>query len=110
MIELVIFILPTFISMVMNDYLNKNEKTIYDIIKTFGEYCCLNNMIAMAGVFIYKGGNVNINQNLEMFGFVFEYFVLAIIIATILPIIIEFIKKNVSINIVFKEIENEKDN
>ena len=110
MIEIIIFILPTFISMIIHDCLNKNDKNLYSIIKTFGGYCCLNNIVAMIGLLIYKGINFSIVQSLEVFSFVFRYFILSIFIATMSPIATEFIKKNVSIKIVFKEFRNEKEN
>ncbi len=109
MIELIIFILPTFISIIMHDYFNKNEKTIYGIFKTFGAYCCLNNLIMMIVLFLYKSEDFIFNVQLEISGFIFKYFTLSSIIALLLPIAVEFIKKNVNLKIVFKEVKNEKE-
>lgn len=106
--EFIIFILPIFIAIIVHDYLNNKEKNIYSIIKTFGGYCCLNNLICMSVLFLYQKDEINLNEQINRFNFVFKYFVLACITATILPIVIEFIKKNVSIKFIFKEVKNEK--
>lgn len=110
MIEFIIFILPTFIAIIMHDYLKGKEKSIYEIIKTAGGYCCLNNLICMGILFLYQKNEIYLNEHMHRFNFVFKYFVLACIIGTLLPIVIEFIKKNVSIKFIFKEVKNEENN
>lgn len=106
--EFIIYILPTFIAIIMHDYLNNKEKSIYSIIKTFAGYCCLNNLICMSVLFLYQREQIYLNEQIDRFDFVFKYFLIACGIATILPIVIEFIKKNVSIKFVFKEVKNEE--
>ena len=110
MIELIIFVLPTFFSLIMNDYFNKNQKTLYGIIKTFGAYCCLNNLIIMIVLFLYKTEDFYIKESIKLFDFIFNYFTLSSIVDISLPILVEFIKKNVNFKIVFKEVKNEKEN
>ena len=107
MIEIILFILPTFFALIIHDKLNHNEKNLYSIVKTFGGYCCLINLLLMCILFLYRTQDFEIQANMKMFDFTFKYFVLASVVATVLPIILEFIKRNVSLQIVFKEKENE---
>lgn len=110
MIEFIMFILPTIIAIIIHDNINDREKNIYSILKNVGGYCCLNNLIIMAILFLYQNDEIYLNEHIHRFNFVFKYFVLSCVVATILPIVIEFIKKNVSIKIVFKEVKNEESN
>jgi len=110
MIEILIFILPTFFALVVNDKINTKEKNLYDIIKNFGGYCCLINLVMMIILFIYIPNDFDITEHIKRLNFIFKYFLLATILAVILPITVEFIKKNVNINLIFKEVKHEKGN
>lgn len=108
MLEFIIFILPTFTSLIIDDYINNKQNTLYSLVKKIGGYCCLNNLIAMAVVYLYKNGELYINENMQRFDFVFKYFTLACAISMLLPIVIKFIIKNVELKFIFKEVKDEK--
>ena len=72
MIEIIMFVLPTIISLIMHDALKNRSKDIYSIIKTFGGYCLLNNLLVMSVLYLYKNGEIYINENIQRFDFVFN--------------------------------------
>ena len=110
MIEIIIFVLPTIISLIIHDALKNRENDVYSIIKAFGGYCLLDNLLVMAVLYLYKNGEFYLSENIQRFDFVFKYFVLASVIATVLPVLVEFIKRNVTIKFIFKEVKNEENN
>ena len=102
MLEFISFILPSFISISIDN--NQKDKVI-GVIKKFGLYCSINNLITLA-IIIIKHSSMILGFDYITINFCFKYILLQTIIAILTPYIISIIKQNIKINVEVKR--NEK--
>lgn len=111
MIYLLLFVLPAVFSMIIKDKLFKEKLNVQDTIYIFVKYILYLNLIIFGCLFLYsKGGDSSISYALDNISFIFKVLLLSVFCSIIIPIVEEYIKKNINIKINFKyeETKNEK--
>lgn len=110
MLEIFLFLFPTCISMLIYNYFHKNEENIKKLILVYCSYCTFINLLVLGVINSYADASFYLSDNIYRLGFIFKYLVCAVIFSIILPIVVEFINKNISFDIKFRKINNEKKN
>ena len=102
MISLIMYLFPAGISLKIKENISKDKYELKDYVFNFVKYAFIINLIAFAVIFFYTIGNVapfGLIDLVNNVGFVFKYFVLTAIISVVLPIVDEYLRRNVKINI-----------
>ena len=98
MFEFICLFLPSFISIKRN--LKKEEKNILSIIIKYCEYNIVINYLVLMSYFILNSKKVMlVDRDMFTLKFGLEYIMMAVLLAFVLPIFVDFIKKNVKIQI-----------
>lgn len=108
MMYIMIFFIPALISLEIKDKYFKSKLSIKDYIFLYAKYNILINIILFFVLYIYFGNDLtNIRHAMDTVSFVFKSLVIVLISSFFVPVIVEYIDKNVNLKIDIKE-KNEK--
>lgn len=106
--KIICFMLPAFISLMIDICLNKKEKFNYTIILKYGIYNFLINYLVNIAVYIISSNKLGYYNELTFnYTFILKYSTVCLFLAIIIPIVGNVISKNVKLNIEVKEKRNE---
>ena len=110
MVALLLFLFPAGISLkIKDDYFSEDIKN-KDYIFLYLKYTSLINTLMFIVLFLYSRGVAFIMAaSFDDLGFVFKYLVLSLVMAVIVPVIDEYIRKCVDLKINFKSIDEVND-
>lgn len=89
----------------------RNKLTTKELLLKYPFYLVLINLIALTAIYFVNGRvSIDLEYSFKMLGFCVKYLGLSIVIAHVIPYVVEFIRMNISINIDFrkKDKKNEK--
>ena len=110
MINILLFLLPAGLSLKIKDDFFKEDMDAKDYILTLIKYTLIINFLMFTLLFLYsKGADVSLSISLDNISFIFKYMALSTILAILVPISDEFLKKNISLKINLKKIEDKDD-
>ena len=95
-------LIPSLISILI---INRREKlTTKDLVLKYPFYLMINNLITLVVVYIYsKRAPINIVESFNMLGFTVKYLLISTAISYVIPYIVEFIRKNLTINLDYRK-------
>ena len=109
MVALLLFLFPAGISLKIKDDYFKEELKNKDYIFLYMKYTSLINTLMFIVLFLYsRGVDVSMAASFDDLGFVFKYLVLSAVVAVIVPIIDEYVRKCVDLKINFKTVDEVK--
>ena len=105
MLELICYLMPSFIALNIHKYINKEtDKT--NLFIYYGIYCTLVNLLSLLAVAIkHRKSSVSFDMMITP-SFCVKYIMLSILLSIVLPYVIKIIKNNIAIDIEVKR--NEK--
>lgn len=110
MINLILFLFPAGLSLKIKDDLFKEKLSIKDYILTYVKYALFINLIVFTVLYFYSIGTVaSISYALDNIDFIFKYLIIAVVLSIIIPFVDEYIKKNVSLKVNFKQVGKKDD-
>ena len=105
-IDILLFMFPAGLSLKIREEFFAEEKQIKNIILVYMKYNLIVNLLMFTILYFYSSGeSINILYSLESISFIFKYLLLSFIIAIVVPIVDEYIKKYIQVNFKFKVIE-----
>ena len=110
MVALLLFLFPAGISLKIKDDYFKEELKNKDYVFLYMKYTSLINTLMFIILFLYsRGVDVSMAASFDDLGFVFKYLVLSVVVAIIVPVIDEYIRRCIDLKISFKVIDGDKD-
>ncbi len=103
MIEILLFMAPIFIAVGIHKSILKSDDKAIDTLLVFGRYLCLINLCSLLVLRLYFQGDFYFDNSIYRLNFIVKYMILNCTFSSIIPIIVAFISKNVSLKFDFKK-------
>lgn len=100
MIEIILFLMPSFASMEIDNNLNKKNKKILDFILNFCIYVVINTILSFGLTYIISSNKEGlISYNIDRFDFCVKYLIISLFFSIVIPFIKYIINSNFKISI-----------
>ena len=112
-ISLLLFLIPAGFSLKVKEEYFGEEKKLKNLILTYIKYVLFINLMAFLVINLYFNGELYVLSNcLESLSFILKYMLLSTVFAVVVPIVDEYLKKNIQFKLKLKtsEKKNEKKN
>lgn len=107
MIQLICLFFPSAISVQIVEFLEKKKFNFKDVLfKWMLFVVCINLVILTLFYVVLDNANYLLNDSSFTNSFAFKYLITSVILSVILPIVYEIIRKNVSVNLEFKDYDD----
>lgn len=109
MVALLLFLFPAGISLKIKDDYFKEDLKNKDYVFLYMKYTSLISTLMFIVLFLYsRGVDVSMAASFDDLGFVFKYLLLSTIVAVIVPVADEYIRKCINLKINIKNVDEVK--
>ena len=107
MISLLLFLFPAGFSLKIKDVFFKEDMKTKDYILTFMKYVVVINSIMFVILYLYNANKkFMLSVSLDDIGFIFKYMLTSSVLAVIVPVVDEYLRKLVNFKISIKKISD----